>query len=52
MSDFNWLGLIIFSIILLATPGPAVISLFYSGINPCPPSHSSPWSMFTPGLRL
>lgn len=33
MHEFNWLGLIIFSAILLGTPGPAVISLFYSGIN-------------------
>ena len=33
MHEFNLLGLIVFSIILLATPGPAVISLFYSGIN-------------------
>lgn len=33
MHEFNWLGLIIFSTILLGTPGPAVISLFYSGIN-------------------
>lgn len=33
MQEFNWLGLIVFSAILLGTPGPAVISLFYSGIN-------------------
>ena len=33
MSELNWVGLIVFSIILLATPGPAVISLLYSGIN-------------------
>ena len=33
MSEFNWVGLIVFSIVLLATPGPAVISLFYSGLN-------------------
>lgn len=33
MSDFNWLGLAVFSVVLLATPGPATISLLYSGIN-------------------
>ncbi len=33
MYDFNWLGLSVFAFVLLATPGPAVISLFYSGIN-------------------
>lgn len=33
MSDFNWLGLAVFSAVLLATPGPATISLLYSGIN-------------------
>ena len=33
MPEFNWLGLIVFSSILLGTPGPAVISLLYSGIN-------------------
>lgn len=33
MHEFNLIGLVVFSIILLATPGPAVISLFYSGIN-------------------
>lgn len=33
MAEFNWISLIFFSIILLATPGPAVISLLYSGIN-------------------
>ena len=33
MHEFNWIGLIVFSTVLLGTPGPAVISLFYSGIN-------------------
>ena len=33
MSEFNWPGLVVFSAVLLATPGPAVISLFHSGIN-------------------
>lgn len=33
MSEFNWLGAAVFSTIILATPGPAVISLLYSGVN-------------------
>jgi len=33
MSEFNWFGLAVFSAVLLATPGPAVISLLYSGVN-------------------
>jgi len=33
MHEFNWLGLMVFSTVLLATPGPAAVSLLYSGIN-------------------
>lgn len=33
MSEINWIGLIPFLVVLLGTPGPAIISLLYSGIN-------------------
>ena len=33
MQEFNFIGLIIFTVIILITPGPAVISTLYSGIN-------------------
>ncbi len=33
MSELNVIGLIAFSAVLMGTPGPAVISLLYSGIN-------------------